>query len=133
MKFQQRLNRYLIGIVIGIMLVVVFFRDRDWGKWTPENMVLEQLKNYSTNPDSTIQCKITCLGIDPPDFAILYKDGDVRISESQPRADPRVYKIYSKTRDDREFYVVAKIHLQPDWAKIVEIEMVDEVINCDCD
>jgi hypothetical protein len=132
MKFQQRLNRYLIGIVIGIMLVVVFFRDRDWGKWTPENMVLQQLKNYQTDLDSTVQCRISCLGLAPPDFDKLYKDGDVRISESQPRADPRVYKIYSTTRDEREFYVIANIHLEPDWAKIIEVGMVENEPTCDC-
>jgi hypothetical protein len=132
MKFQQRLNRFLIGVLIGIFFVIYLFRDREWGRWTPENMVLGQLQSYRVEPDSLIQCRIQCLDIDSLDFDILYEDGDVRISESEPRANPRKYKIYSSTNDSRDFYIVATIQLEPDRSQIIEIGLLENEPNCDC-
>lgn len=132
MNLSQRVNRFLIGILIGVLLSIVFFSDRGCSSWVPENMVLGQLKSYYTQPDSTVACRMDCLDITEFELADLFENGDVRISESQPRATPRKYKIYATRRDDVEYYIIAAINLQPDLSRIIEVGLVESEPECDC-
>ena len=43
MKFQQRLNRYLLGVALGLILVFVMFNGRDWLGWLPQNQVRKRI------------------------------------------------------------------------------------------
>lgn len=128
--FAHRLRLYLFGVGLGLVLVLVILsvRDQSVFGWTPQNRLKDQLAQapmgYSPQAVCLIQCLDLSVGVD-----VLRKHGNIDLSESKTRQDPRLYRVtYSKEG----------IELESDWAFYTDsIALVNlwapgaEACNCD--
>ncbi|NNE54830.1 MAG: hypothetical protein HKN32_02335 [Flavobacteriales bacterium] len=134
MKFQSRLNRYLIGLAIGFLLVAFIFRGRDWGAWLPNAQVLKTVQEFYSEPSQEFFCLMECHNVSMNDMKGLMQDGDVAFGDSQTKGKEKEYIIHHKDGSGKPF----TIHWQ-----IVEITFSEKVAtpikvyrdpntSCDC-
>ncbi|PCJ84242.1 MAG: hypothetical protein COA57_09575 [Flavobacteriales bacterium] len=79
--------------MLGCFLVyftLIKDRDRNLMGWLPNEQILQKLKNTELVINGKNEC-LQCLGIDSVFFEYLFEEGDVIISESSPRAEPKIY------------------------------------------
>lgn len=93
MDLKSRLMRYLIGIMIGLILVFVFFGKRSCTDWMPNQRVLHSLSSQDMVISAKGRCEMNCLSLTDTDLVHLIKSGNVDFSESSTRNNPKVYKI----------------------------------------
>ena len=133
MKIQQRLNRYLIGLVLGLILVAIFFNDRDWGGWTPNAQVLEKAMTGYQEPSEKIRCQMICMDVDVSKLKALMEDGDVEFDQSKVDGYPKIYYIEHVDSEGNELYTKWKfeeISLTKLDATLIEIGPLKD---CDCE
>jgi hypothetical protein len=133
MKFQQRLNRFLIGLVIGLVLVAFLFNDRDWAGWTPNNQVVTKAMENYQEPSSEVLCQMECLGIDVSKLKTLVEDGDVEFDKSQVDGNPKVYYIEHEDETGQEYFTrweFEEMSLTRMDATLIEIGPQKD---CDCE
>ncbi|MCB0760302.1 MAG: DUF4258 domain-containing protein [Flavobacteriales bacterium] len=120
MKFQARLNRYLIGVVIGLVLVAMFFGGRDWLSWLPGPQVKRQLTEAFQNPTSEMQKELDCSGFTAEIIQSILKDGDVDFRRSDTRSEPRKYWLGFETEEgehlEMQFRIVGETAEIMDWS-----------------
>ena len=76
-----------------MLLVTLFFGDKDWLKWTPEQQILGQLRQTIQPLSEDIQCKLKCYGIESAAIDSTLVHGDVKLSESETQEMPRMYVV----------------------------------------
>jgi hypothetical protein len=100
MNFRQRLNRYLIGVALGLVLVAIFFGGRDWLGWTPNSVVLKKLNASGVKLTQLSQCQMACYDLTKEDLDGVLASGNVAFDKSQVKLDPKVYVIEMKGEED---------------------------------
>jgi hypothetical protein len=86
MSFARRIRLFIIGILIGSLVVWGFlFRGRTFPAWTPEGRVLEALQEHPIRITSEARCMLNCNKISDDDILALIADGVVLFSESDIR------------------------------------------------
>ena len=93
MKFLKRLRTYLIGVLLGSILVILFFKDRVsvLTSWLPANRVKIELAEANLTVDSLVQAKTACLNWTADDWKRQFLNCDVNFSESEVQQQPRRY------------------------------------------
>lgn len=118
MKFQTRLNRFLIGIVIGLLLVAVFFGGRDWFSWLPGPRVKAQLTEWYQAPDGELEAQLICSGISADLIKRMFEDGDVDFRRSEVRQLPKLYWVGYD--DEKLGHIDIQFAIQGETARIVD-------------
>ncbi len=132
MKFLRRLRLYLIGVGLGCILVVFFFRERlsVLTSWLPNERVLLRLEMTHDSTAPGAQCFIECLELDSLAFAELFVEGDVRFDLSEAQVEPKKYVVDSRYKDRLLRYTF----LASDSSAILsKIEAPFIKVNCPCD
>lgn len=94
MSFWRRFRTYLVGVGLGLVLVYVFFGDRDFYSWTPEGRVLLAIDSSEVSISKIAECQLACLKIDSDSLQRLMDESTVDFSESETDKKPcPVYKI----------------------------------------
>lgn len=128
MNFLNRLKYYLVGVGLGILMVMVIFKDRKFTSWTPQNRVLYDIKEKTL----VISSKMSC----------LFECGNVKSNESIDEfldtADVDFKASNVENRDFREYVLLFEDHL---ISEVVVIISKDEIeiksislpkVDCSC-
>lgn len=135
MKFQQRLNRYLIGVALGLVLVMLMFNGRNWLGWLPQNQVRGRIEAADLSWTEKCQCQLICMGYSVEDVKAFAIDADVIFSESQRDNDPKEYQLEwidqgQRSRMRFQFLPLGESINPP--VKVIEVDLPN-MEACDCD
>ena len=134
MKFQKRLNRFLIGLAIGLLLVAFIFRGRDWGSWLPNAQVLKTINEFYSEPSEQFFCELECYDLGMAEMKALMEDGDVHFSDSDVEGKEKEYIISHFDGAGKPFTIhwsIVEITFSEKVAKPVKVYR-DERRECDC-
>ncbi len=91
---KQRLIKFGIGLLLGIMLSYAFFSDHDWTSWMPNGRILYKIQTTTEYPYSDkVNCQIKHYKINDKQLSGIYQEGDVDFGASKTREEPREYLI----------------------------------------
>ena len=133
MSFARRIRLFIIGILIGSLVVWGFlFRGRTFPAWTPEGRVLEALQEHPIRISSEARCMLDCNKISDEDILALIADGDVLFSESDIRGkDIPEYVIEGKGKNLKLY----KMKFRTEYLTTVLISVLpspNSNATCDC-
>ncbi|MCB9194662.1 MAG: hypothetical protein H6600_07305 [Flavobacteriales bacterium] len=83
MKLRKRIIYYVIGFVLGLILTVVIFADKDIFGFMPSNRVLQDIQNSNIMISPAEEEKLHCMNIDENFIFEMIENGDVNFSSSQ--------------------------------------------------
>ena len=93
MNLSQRFLRYMIGVMIGLGLVFVFFGQRSCTDWMPNKRVLLRLSETEMIITKKARCEMDCQGLDTEDLLHLLKTGNIDFSDSDTHSTPLIYRV----------------------------------------
>ena len=133
MSFARRIRLFIIGILIGSLVVWGFlFRGRTFPAWTPEGRVLEALREHPIRITSEARCMLNCNKITDDDILALIADGDVLFSESDIRGkDIPEYVVEGKGKNLKLY----KMKFRSEYLTTVLISVLpspNSNATCDC-
>jgi hypothetical protein len=133
MSFARRIRLFIIGILIGSLVVWGFlFRGRTFPAWTPEGRVLEALQEHPIRISSDARCMLICNDISDEDILALIADGDVLFSESDIRGkDIPEYVVEGKGKNLKLY----KMKFRSEYLTTVLISVLpspNSNATCDC-
>ena len=133
MSFARRIRLFIIGILIGSLVVWGFlFRGRTFPAWTPEGRVLEALQEHPIRISSEARCMLNCNQISDDDILALIADGDVLFSESDIRGkDIPEYVLEGKGKNQKLY----KMKFRSEYLTTVLISVLpspNSNARCDC-
>jgi hypothetical protein len=133
MSFARRIRLFIIGILIGSLVVWGFlFRGRTFPAWTPEGRVLEALQEHPIRISSEARCMLNCNNITDDDILALIADGDVLFSESDIRGkDIPEYVVEGKGKNLKLY----KMKFRSEYLTTVLISVLpspNSNATCDC-
>jgi len=131
MKFARRLRLYLMGVLLGCVLVVFFFRDRlsVLTSWLPNDRVLLRLKTTLVEVDPAAECYMHCAKLDSSDLDVLFENGDVRFNLSETHEQPLKYVVDERLNDR---LVRFSFEAADSTAILRKIEFPNGDLSCDC-
>lgn len=92
MNFNQRLIRYIVGFMVGLVLCFIFFSGRGCSDWLPGARIKEELVSKPVYFSDPAKCEIECYGFRTSEvFYEMETEGDVVFSRSETRSNPRLY------------------------------------------
>ncbi len=131
MNFFKRFRSYLIGVILGMLVVVVVFKDKAnlFTSWLPENRVLLEIseKKLITTPKSA--CQLQCLGKTAADIKTrLLEKTSVEFAKSDTHSKPKKYCLMQDFDGTPTCIMVA---IQDSTVAIDEIKS-GNTLTCDC-
>ena len=131
MNFFTRLSKFLIGFLIGSLLVYFFLvRDhkRDLKGWLPQERIIQDIQKEELAISQHADCQLKCLGFLKEDLDTLIKEGKVKFAESHVRKEPcPVYFIESAYKENTASLEIEKCS---DVITLMKIEM--DGVSCNC-
>lgn len=129
MSFWRRFRTYLVGVGLGLVLVYVFFGDRDFYSWTPEGRVLLAIDSSQSSLSNLAICQLACLEINEDSLQRLMDDATVDFSESETQKDP--CPVYTIKHISNKGVLNLKWEVCESEQK-VNLLMIKSTQNCDC-
>lgn len=126
MNFLNRLSKYLMGVLIGLGITFIMFNERGCMDWLPKNQIQKDIAQRGIVPSDESACLLECYGLTVSDLADLARLGDVNISESDPRGNPRKYKI------EGESNIISAVYVLTDSSSTVVDISFAETKECKC-
>lgn len=83
MKLKKRIVYYIIGFVLGLILTIVIFADKDIFGFMPSNRIKNDIQNSNIMISPLEKAKLNCLGIDEDFIFEMIENADVNFSNSQ--------------------------------------------------
>ncbi|MCB9189828.1 MAG: hypothetical protein H6598_11115 [Flavobacteriales bacterium] len=83
MKLKKRIIYYAIGFLLGIILTLVIFADKDIFGFMPSNRVRKDIQNSNIMISPMEKAKLDCMGIDENFIFEMIENADVNFSNSQ--------------------------------------------------
>lgn len=121
MTFWRRFRLYLVGVGLGLLLVFIFFGQRDWTSWTPEGRVLTAIDSSAQSFSERAICQLNCLNIDSTMVFSIQKEASVDFSESSPRKKPcPVYRLRSEYAEE-QYVLVWKVCENDEQVELMSI------------
>lgn len=91
MNFKQRLLRYLVGFLIGVLIVFMMFPEYDWLSWLPNKQVMKNVRENQFYIAPEVDCKIKCMNIDSTSLQQARLGGKIIFSKSDVKRIPKTY------------------------------------------
>lgn len=130
MGFWRRFKLYLIGVGLGLIIVWIFFGQRERSSWTPEGRVLLAIDSSDQVFSTRAQCQMKCLQIDSNGLMEIQDLAEVNFSESNTRQKPcPVYQLKSYYQE-RNYQLVWKVCENDEEVELLAIQ--SEGVRCDC-
>lgn len=86
MALLKRLGYYLIGVVLGSIMVWVFFGDRDIQcSYFPNDRVLADLRKKEISFSKDAQCLWDCYDLDSTAYHYIFNNAQIDFEKSQTR------------------------------------------------
>jgi hypothetical protein len=93
MDFKQRISRYLIGVLIGSVVVFIMFPQYDWLSWTPNKALMKQIRESAFQNSPLGNCYVECTGMTAEQIQLIRNEGKIIFDESNAQATPKRYKV----------------------------------------
>jgi len=130
MTFWRRLRTYLIGVGLGLLIVYVFFNDRDLSGWTPQGRVLTAIDSSDVTISTRAMCQFKCYNISSENWRELQVETSVNFSESNVQKKPcPVYQLNS-TYKGEQFQLIWEVC--EDAEKVELLSIVKKGKGCSC-
>lgn len=128
--FWRRFRTYLVGVGLGLLLVYIFFGDRDFSFWTPEGRVLTAIDSSDLTISSKVLCQLECLQLADEDWRNLLNNASVDFSKSATRKKPcPEYQLVSLTEKD-SYQMLWQVCEYDEIVTFLNIERTGKA--CDC-
>ncbi|MFM1932817.1 MAG: hypothetical protein RL226_2120 [Bacteroidota bacterium] len=119
----------MVGVLIGLMLSFVLFRNRGCTNWLPGNQVRKELTANPVYHNDLAGCKMECFGLNDDLMFTGAEEGEVLFNESLVHQKPRVYMIEFEN-NNRTYKAMYEIR---DTASVViDILPQDTSLPCAC-
>ncbi|CAG0982258.1 hypothetical protein FLAV_01832 [Flavobacteriales bacterium] len=106
MTFFRRLRLYLLGVVIGVIIVYfMLLHKRERPSWLPQGRILEQIASSEIRFTDKALCSMEALNVNETEVkSLISKKGSVFFSKSDTKRKPcPVY--YIKGKEEKEIFV----------------------------
>jgi hypothetical protein len=120
----RRIRLYLLGVVLGLVIVFLFFGDR-LTAWMPGNHVLRLIAESEISVSEKMACQMNCRKITGKDIISMLKNGKVHFDESKTSGNPKVYEVRHEKLTAR-----FKVHTKDSVATLIKLSGKEE--NCAC-
>ena len=127
----RRLRVYFTGFGLGLLAVYVIFSgdERDLDIWTPEQRILEDIRNDSAFLVSErMECFVKCIGLSDETVTALWTDSETK--SLKPGGSPYQYLILLE-QDDRT--IEAEIEWDKEVRTLKYIRDPKNPVECPCD
>lgn len=131
MNLTQRFQRYFVGVVIGLILVFVFFGERSCTDWLPNDRVLDRLSETDMIITKKARCEMNCAGLVDEDLLHLLRTGNVEFNQSQTRTYPLVYYVEASRESDDYDYAM-KFEARDSTTTLIDV-LTDKSGTCLCE
>lgn len=131
MNFLKRFRSYLIGVGLGMLMVVVIFKDKAnlFTSWLPENRVLQELTDKKINTTPKTACILKCLGRTETELQKNFLSfGAVEFSNSKTQATPKEYCVMQDVDGVKTCLMITVL----DSTSILTEIKSDKTLNCGC-
>jgi hypothetical protein len=125
MNFKQRLFRYLIGVVIGCILVFTIFPNYDWLGWTPGKQVMKRIRESKWEQTERGRCQMSCLNLNNGDFDQARFSGAINFSMSDAQSKPPRYQLEHEAN-------VWQVLVSDSLITLLEVKKQGQSSDCDC-
>lgn len=130
MTFWRRLRIYLVGVGLGLLIVYVFFKDRDLSGWTPQGRVLTAIDSSAVSISERALCQLHCLGIEGEDWREVHALAEVNFSESNTQKKPcPVYRLNSYYREQK-YLLVWEVCEKEEKVELLSVSLEGKSCNC---
>ncbi len=95
MNFRQRLSRFLIGVLIGVVLSGFFFKDKLGllTSWLPGNRVIDRIQMSYWMMSEHEACLLACHKLDAASLKIALEEAKVDFGSSQTKDPIKEYAV----------------------------------------
>jgi len=136
MTWGRRIRLYLIGFGLGLILVwIVFIKNgnRDLGGWLPGSRVTKFITfSKKIDADSSLLCKLKCVGITIDDIRTATATGDVDFGKSDTHKEPNHEYDINVTVKGKKMEIYFSENMTDSTAKILYINPPIAAANCNC-
>lgn len=117
MKLKRRLIYYAIGFLIGLVLTIVIFADKDIFGFMPSNRVLKDIQGSNIMISPLEEERLACEGIDKNFIFEMIENADVNFSNSQTSYSKEKFSIdgYSIEMEVKKYELEYKDKLLSFW------------------
>lgn len=130
MSIWRRFRLYFVGFGLGLLMVYVFFGDRDLTTWTPQSRVIAAIDSAEVSFADRANCQLECLGFTTEKAEQLAKEADVDFGESRVEHEPcPIYRLKVKD-DDKAVEMIWEVCERANTAKLLGITKVG--VDCAC-
>jgi len=131
MNFFQRFKRFMVGVLLGSILVFFFFSDRSEliTAWMPNERVMKRLRETTLLIPDSVRCRLNCHQLDSTKVSGLLTDGDVSFANSFTRQEPKLYKV---DFEQHEIPVRLTFACTDSTSAVVEVLSLEGLRPCDC-
>ncbi len=131
MKFGRRLRLYILGVLLGSVMVMFFFDDRldSLTDWMPNNRVLYRLRVSPSSISNQAMCQLKCYKLDTAAVRIIKEEGDVDFTNSQTKSDIKVYLIDGEVSSEN---VQMTFEVRDSSNTLIGVNLPDKRTTCDC-
>lgn len=106
MTFARRLRIYLLGVGLGLLVVYIFFKDRDLSGWTPQGRVLTAIDSSAVTLSERALCQLQCLEVEAANWRSIYREAKVNFNESNTKKKPcPIYHIKSYWKGEKYTFI----------------------------
>lgn len=132
MNFGRRLRFYILGVLLGCLLVFGIFNQRlnILTDWLPGNRVLGLIQNSEALYTEEARCQLACFDLDSTDVENVKSFGSVRFKMSETHGDPKKYVVDLKSGAQK---MRMTFSISDSLATLIKVEMPEKVVICDCD
>ncbi len=102
MPFLRRIKLYVIGFLLGSILVYGLFHNR-MPSWLPETIIKEELLQWPLQFTKHARCRMECRGISEAEITIILEEGDINFGKSKVRDKPCPSYAIEGTTEDGQF------------------------------
>ncbi len=130
MTFWKRLRTYLIGVGLGLLIVYVFFKDRDLSGWTPNGRILTTIDSSAVALSDRAKCQLACNNFEEDGWRAIHQVASVNFSESSTHKEPcPVYQLNSVV-DEQSYRLIWEVCEKEERVEL--LSFVKEGVKCDC-
>ncbi|GAB5556605.1 MAG: hypothetical protein SchgKO_08180 [Schleiferiaceae bacterium] len=132
MALLKRLGYYSIGLVLGSIMVWVFFGDRDIQcSYFPNDRVLSDLRKKEISFSENSQCLWDCYQLDSTAYHHILNNATIDFGKSQTR-DTAAKVYYLETGNFSPAFAI-EIENRDSTAEVVSFHYKgDSQVDCDC-
>lgn len=108
-RFKQRIKYYLVGFVIGLLIMFMIFGNRGCS-WLPGNRVKNMIAEKEIQISDSLYDVMQCAGVTNTDiYGLLNEDGEVNFSKSITNTYPKRY-LFDGTKNEQALTITYALY-----------------------